>query len=296
MVKKQKAFLILAFVCVCLLLVGGGVTAFIINYNLQVAPTVEILDDGNMIFAKTQVKSDCYGYRFRFVSEDKTFYIESKNNVVEITGNENVEIGARYAISVCYLGEIEGNNSDYSVAVTWTSYEYLATPELSYLEDEKSIVWTQVENASYYMVYYGDKSERVVGETTLNLATLSGGEKDIFVIAYSDKNYYKASKPSNVLKNIVIYHELQPFDSMEYNSEQFVLTIIGREELKLINVYINGNKYETSNFTTERQGLGLYKFSVNISAIYHSDDVIRLGASPASESEFDVYNGEIKYL
>ena len=95
MKKNNKTFLIVLFCFAGVLLLGGGITAFIINYNLQAAPVVEIVDDGVHVYAKTLVNNDYKGYRFKVSQAGNSIYIDSNINYVDLASQERIIPGEK---------------------------------------------------------------------------------------------------------------------------------------------------------------------------------------------------------
>ncbi len=294
MKKNNKTFLIVLFCFAGVLLLGGGITAFIVNYNLQAAPIVEIVDDGGHVYAKTLVNNDYKGYRFKVSQAGNSIYIDSKINYVDLTSQERIIPGEKYSVSVCYLGEIEGNNSAYSDQVDWQAYKYLETPVLTYERNENRLLWSDEDNASYYILYYGANSTKVLGKE-VSLGQLVGGENDIFVVAYSNNPYVKASAQSNKV-HVQIKHEIQPFISGSFNKESNIISILGREKVQMINVYINGKSYLASKFLCQKVAEEVYQISLDISLINFAGEINQLGVSPAGHDNFNIYTGKILYI
>ena len=289
--KKSKKIVIgvLCGVALALVLVTGGILLGI-NFNVSTAPTVEVFDNGKMVMLTTQASTDYKGYRFRFKTDKDTFYIDSKDNNIILSQNQQIIMGTTYKIAVCYLGEIEGSNSKYSKEIDWTAYDYLATPVVSLNEEEDKLTWNSIENATSYLVYYGNESIETIANE-ISLQNIPSGQRQIFVVANSSSKNYLKSQRSNVIDCKVVY-QLKQFETFEFNREQFLVTLTGRENLSEFNIYVNEQVYKVVEFVKQPLIGGGYKYTFNINGIYKEN--AKLGVAPIS-SEFEKFNGEILY-
>jgi len=284
--KKGKITLISLCALAGILLCVGLITGFIINRNLAEAPVVEILDDGGNVFVMTKANESYRGYRFKFTGGGQAFNIDSETNILNLSNEERVKVGENYNISVCYLGEMEGNNSQYSKEITWHSYSYLSTP-LIILEDNL-ISWQEVKGADYYEVYTGNKVT-IADTNKISFQNLATGNHDIFVVAYSNNQNLRHSQPSNILRETRITHVLSKVSELELNNH--VLSFNSIDVLNYVNVFINGIKREV-----KVEGIKdgeKYRYRADISAIYESGATI--GVAPTAD-DFNFYNDEIVYL
>lgn len=290
--KKSKKITIsvLSALAAALIVVVGGIL-IAINYNVSSAPTVDIFDDGNNITLQTQATSEYKGYRFRFQTANKTFFIDSEVNNISLTNNDQIIPGTTYTISVCYLGEIEGSNSGYSETVQWTAYGYLSTPTLTLDEENDKLTWTAVENASSYTVFYGDSSiQTVVNE--ISLQEIPSGEREVFVVANCGTNQYRKSQQSNTVE-VKVVKKIKPFTSITFDRDQLLVTLTSEEDLSELNIYINSVVYKVTEFNKEMQISGQYRYTFNIHGIYVEGAT--LGAAPISD-EYNALDGDILYL
>ncbi len=287
MKKKGKITLITLCAVAGLLLCGGLITGFLANRNLVSAPTVEVLDDGTSVYLLTQANEDYKGYRFKFTSNGQSFSIDSQTNIIDLGTNEKIKLGEKYDISVCYLGEMEGNNSKYSKEVSWQSYAYLASPQISL--GDGFISWQAVEGASYYEVYAGD-SMTIATSNKISFQELKTGTCDIFVVAHSNNANLKHSKPSNTLKGVKVVHTLSKITDIKLSG--YNLTFNSVDKLDAIEVYIDENEPITI-FVEGVQSTTGYSYSVeDISAVYKSG--MKLGLAPKTD-DYHFYYDEIVY-
>lgn len=285
MKRKGKITLITFCALAGLLLCGGLITGFLLNRNLAEAPIIEILDDGGNVFAITRANENYKGYRFKFTGDGQSFTVDSDVNVINLGENEKIKLGIKYDISVCYLGEMEGNNSKYSKEVSWQSYSYLASPQINVTDN--IITWQAVEGANYYEVYTGS-SVAITDSNKMSFQELEIGVFDIFVVAHSNSVNLKQSKPSNVLKQVKVTRLLSKITDI--NLKGFLLTFNSVDNLNEIQLYLENVIHEVKvEGTPSEDG---YNYSVDISAIYNSG--MKIGLAPKGD-EFHFYNDEIVY-
>ena len=73
--------------------------AFSLNYDQILPQKVQIIDDGQQIFFKSDFNENYHGYRFKFKSSSKTLTFDSKNNVLPLNGiASQLSIGENYQI------------------------------------------------------------------------------------------------------------------------------------------------------------------------------------------------------
>lgn len=296
--KQKKTLNILLITILSLVAVCGLALAFLLNYNPYVPDKVEIMqnDDQTIFFVKAN--TSYLGYRFVFQDENDEIIINCNNNTLTLSeGIENgINLGKTYKIKFCYLSKIEGNNSQYSDEIEWKAVTQLKAPSISYLQDENSLVWENVTNADYYMVYYNNENGIVsnkVEKTDSNkfeLKDIPLGKRQFHVVACSNKAYIKTSKASNIFEKTFI-REMAGFSEVNFDSQSMVLTLKSIEDLSKIYVYINDKCYEC-DFDKVKIG-DIYVYTKDISIIYEKD--AQVGAKPENINEFTIYNGEICY-
>lgn len=299
-IKNNKILIIVLSVVVGILALGGIVTAFILNYNVFSPEKVEILDDGHNIYISTTANDNYKAYRFKFVdSQNNEIIVDSENNIMSLSEliEEGVKIGETYMVSTCYLSDNDGNNSQYSKEISWDVYTYLDSPILNYDEEKGSLSWSQVDNADYYKVFYNNENDIISYQTTeftLDLQTINGGQREFYVVAYSNNKSYKQSNKSNA-QQIKVIHKLKEFSKITFDSQSKILSIYGEEELEKFYVYIDGSSYEIIDFDVEYvTQTNQYIFTVDISLIYN--DSSNIGASPMSIDEYNIFDGNITYV
>lgn len=299
-IKNNKILIIVLSVVVGILALGGIVTAFILNYNVFSPEKVEILDDGHNIYISTTANDNYKAYRFKFVdSQNNEIIVDSENNIMSLSEliEEGVKIGETYIVSTCYLSDNDGNNSQYSKEISWDVYTYLDSPILNYDEEKGSLSWSQVDNADYYKVFYNNENDIISYQTTeftLDLQTINGGQREFYVVAYSNNKSYKQSNKSNV-QQIKVIHKLKEFSKITFDNQSKILSIYGEEELEKFYVYIDGSSYEIIDFDVEYvTQTDQYIFTVDISLIYNNSS--NIGASPMSIDEYNIFDGNITYV
>lgn len=301
--KSNRTLYIILATVVGLLILCGAIIAFVLNYNQSAPDKVSIVDDGKAVYVQAEMNDNYRLYSFKFVnSQDGEILIESENNTLTIEDllENGIEIGKTYEVSVCYLAQNEGNNSQYSQPITWTVYTFLDAPIISYDTEEELLSWQAVENAQYYLVYYNGLTDPIQTENTyLDLQTIVGGEREFYVQAISgeevesDKKSYKDSPFSNKL-NITVVHKFLDFTSVSFDEETKEITITGSEDLDSFYIYLSDTPYECIDFEkTYSDGVYTYKVNINILSSYNEGDTI--GASPRTIDEYNIFDGQIVY-
>lgn len=296
--KQKKILNIVLISALSLLAVVGLAIAFLLNYNPYVPDKVEVMQNDDQTIFYVKANTSYIGYRFTFEDEETKITINCDNNALsleECIGN-GVKLGETYKIKFCYLSKIEGNNSQYSDPIEWKAVSQLKAPSITYLQEENSLVWENVANADYYIVYYNDEngivSNRVEKgeENKFALENIPLGEREFYVVACSNKEYIISSKASNVYEKTFI-REMAGFSEVNFDSESRVLTLKSTEDLSKINVYINEKCYECE-FDKTKVG-DVFVYTKDISIIYEEDALI--GAKPENIDRYTIYNGEICY-
>ena len=301
--KSNRTLYIILATVVGLLILCGAIIAFVLNYNQSAPDKVSIVDDGKAVYVQAEMNDNYRLYSLKFVySQDGEILIESENNTLTIEDllENGIEIGKTYEVSVCYLAQNEGNNSQYSQPITWTVYTFLDAPIISYDAEEEFLSWQAVENAQYQLVYYNGLTDPIQTENTyLDLQTIFGGERVFYVQAISgeevesDKKSYKDSPFSNKL-NISVVHKFLDFTSVSFDEETKEITITGSEDLDSFYIYLNDTPYECIDFEkTYSDGVYTYKVNINILSSYSEGDSI--GASPRTIDEYNIFEGQITY-
>lgn len=297
--KRGKIIVMICFIALGLIAVGGIVAAFVMNYNVFAPAAPSILDDGKNIFITTSLNENYKAYRFKFLSSTGEIIVESSDNVLtmEELKQTSLEIGGRYSISACYVGETEGSSSPYGDYTRWTYVQYLDAPSLSQDAENEKICWEAVPNATYYTVYYKDEGELKTKQTTdlfYDYSTLTGGEREFFVSAGSTDLNYMTSGFSNTLVFNHVY-KMQELDSVSFNSTTCELTVVALEEIDYITVYIGQEEGRVVKLLSPISSIkGRVTYSVNISAIYTA--AARIGVAPSPADEWSQFVGEIKTI
>ena len=122
--KRSKIFIIILSVILAIIAAGAIAISFMLNYNTFSPDKPVVLDDGQNIYISTTMNDNYKGYRFKFIDEnDKEIIIDSKNNQISVNEllEKQIVLGKTYKVSICYLAENVGNNSEYSNAISWKS-------------------------------------------------------------------------------------------------------------------------------------------------------------------------------
>ncbi len=296
-IDKKKVLFIMLAVVISIIAIGGIVTAFMLNYNVSAPNNLRVIDDGRNIYVAVDMNDNYKSYKFVFIDtedEESEIVIESDKNILTIDElqAQGIEIGHTYNITVTYIAENEGNNSEESKPITWTVYKNLSPAQLNYNQEEDIISWTAVDNADDYLLYISGLAPMQISGTHLDLQTIPGGEYSFYVVALSDAEYYENSLPSNEL-SIKVVHKYLPLLSVSFNAEEKLITATGYEQLEKFNIYLDDMVYECDTFEVSSNN-GLYTYMIDISLLYQDNSVI--GISPITLNEYNVYNGEVTYV
>ena len=296
-ISNKKLIILISTIFLVLVAIGGLATAFVINYNGFTPQIPKVLDDGNSVYISAELNENYYGYRFKFVSEDKELILDTQDNVLssEYLFANGVELGKTYNISICYLSKNSGNNSEYSKEVEWTCYDYLSAPIVEYNSEEKTFTWEEVENADYYRVYYNGGIDGYIEttETSLNLNDLECGERNLTVYAYSNFDYYKSSPASqDVMITIIKY--LKNFSDLTFDYNSKIITAKSEEKYEKVTIILGSTPYEITLQNEPRMENDEYIYEINIEEIYNDEFLI--GIYPQDIDKYNKYDGtSIKY-
>lgn len=284
--KKKKSIVVIAFIALGLFAIAGIVGVFVLNYNTFLPPAPSILDDGQSTIITTEYNENYVAYRFRFRSTLKDdVVIDSKLNTLtdkEISASD-LQLGAEYKVSVCYLGETEGDGTEYSESTTWKYTKTLQAPIIVLDEDATTIKWDSVEKAESYYVYYKNGvnyQRKEITETTFNYSTLACGENEIFVIAKASAVGYNDSKPSNKV-NFVYKIKMKELDSATYNASTNEIVVVANETIDYLTITIDSQNY-VAKLATPEVSNGKYTYKVLITSIYKEGYAIKVAPCPSN--------------
>lgn len=302
---KNKANKILFKISVCVLIlvavVGLG-TAFLLNYNRFAPDSIEYIQNDENAFLYVQANTSYKGYRYVFSNAEGEIVVESTQNTLSLEEclEKGIELGGTYKVKYCYLGQTNGNNSLYSKEVEWTCEKSLKAPVISYNAEENCLVWNRVANADYYNVYY-NYGELVWVKVTqkvnsqqckFSLSGVEAGERGFYVVACSNRTYYKSSNLSNIIE-LDVTRQMEGFTSATFDSTKKVLTLTTKEELSEIMIYIGEKAYKCYTFTRTLSE-GIYTYRIDISLIY--EDGEKIGAKPLDIDKYTFYKGDVTYV
>ena len=304
--KTKKIIGIVIAIVVGLLICGGVVTSFLLNYNTTAPEAISIFDDGKVVGLMANMNDNYKGYIFKFTQDyQEPILIESEQNILKVSSmvEKNIKIGEEYGVSVCYKAENSGNNSEYSNMIRWKVYDYLNSPVLTYNEQNNTIEWQDIDNADSYEVTYNTSSgvkKLEIEDTYLSLQKVEGGEREFSVIAKSEKDYFKAKHSEQSLKVTVVHH-MQEIVSISLNEETKVLTIVAKENLSKVMIYIGDNEFETHTTFSFNSTENVYTCAIDLTAIYptstgeEDEEPLKIGVAPISIDRYNVFDGEITY-
>lgn len=286
--KKLITIIILSISAV--LLVCGLAIIFILNFNKTIPDKVSFFDIGDHIYAQAQTNDNFNGYRFLFenkINKEK-FTVDSQSSIVDLSAVDKLKPNTVYNVSVCYLGDIEGGNSEYSKAIEWKYYTYLQAPVLQ--ENDNIISWNEVQDAEAYIVYSPTNmfNSITVYTNSISKDRLPAGKYTINVVSKSLSNPdgFKQSLSASSLE-IEVHKTLQPFEKVEYYEGDKLIVITATELVDSIQIYIDGNQYIVNDFNIEYNtdhNTDVYKYTINIIALGVNPTIV--GAKPYSDNPY----------
>lgn len=296
MKKSAKVVYITLAVLFALLLIGGLVLAFMLNYNLYCPEYVKIIDDGKNIYLTTSSNENYRLYRFIFTDESgNEIVIDSENNTLQSDKffESGVERGKTYKIQSQYLSENAGNNSAKSESITWTAFSYLGQTQGIYDSERQILSWQDVENASgYNLVLQGTYNSYTifVEENEFDFNGVLGDSYQAQIFPVSNSNAYQS--PIEVDSFTFIYNKtLSDFTDLSFDRENKILECQNVDLISSVSVSVNGTSYSTSNFEVEEEN-GVYIYSISLSIF---NDFSRIGIRAEGTNQFN-YSSAYSYL
>ena len=296
MKKSAKVVYITLAVLFALLLIGGLVLAFMLNYNLYCPEYVKIIDDGKNIYLTTSSNENYRLYRFIFTDESgNEIVIDSENNTLQSDKffESGVELGKTYKIQSQYLSENAGNNSAKSESITWTAFSYLGQTQGIYDSERQILSWQDVENASgYNLVLQGTYNSYTifVEENEFDFNGVLGDSYQAQIFPISNSNAYQS--PIEVDSFTFIYNKtLSDFTDLSFDRENKILECQNVDLISNVSVSVNGTSYSTSNFEVEEEN-GVYIYSISLSIF---NDFSRIGIRAEGTNQFN-YSSAYSYL
>lgn len=296
MKKSAKVVYITLAVLFALLLIGGLVLAFMLNYNLYCPEYVKIIDDGKNIYLTTSSNENYRLYRFIFTDESgNEIVIDSENNTLQSDKffESGVELGKTYKIQSQYISENAGNNSAKSESITWTAFSYLGQTQGIYDSERQILSWQDVENASgYNLVLQGTYNSYTifVEENEFDFNGVLGDSYQAQIFPISNSNAYQS--PIEVDSFTFIYNKtLSDFTDLSFDRENKILECQNVDLISNVSVSVNGTSYSTSNFEVEEEN-GVYIYSISLSIF---NDFSRIGIRAEGTNQFN-YSSAYSYL
>lgn len=296
MKKSAKVVYITLAVLFALLLIGGLVLAFMLNYNLYCPEYVKIIDDGKNIYLTTSSNENYRLYRFIFTDESgNEIVIDSENNTLQSDKffESGVELGKTYKIQSQYISENAGNNSAKSESITWPAFSYLGQTQGIYDSERQILSWQDVENASgYNLVLQGTYNSYTifVEENEFDFNGVLGDSYQAQIFPVSNSNAYQS--PIEVDSFTFIYNKtLSDFTDLSFDRENKILECQNVDLISNVSVSVNGTSYSTSNFEVEEEN-GVYIYSISLSIF---NDFSRIGIRAEGTNQFN-YSSAYSYL
>lgn len=294
--KRSKKLYILLAVVLAVITVAAISVAFMLNYNTYAPQAPVVLDDGQNIYISTTLNDNYKGYRFKFVDENgNEIIVETENNQVSVQEllKKDIKLGKKYDVSVCYLAENVGNNSEYSKSTEWKCQTYLEMPVIEYDSILSLLTWQKIDGADYYRIYLsGEDNYFEVEDNMYHLKGFETGDRIVNVVAFSENSNYITSNKSNTLQ-IKIIKYFSNFASIEFDEETKIITAKASEEYDKIKIYLDETSYESTLFKVVKDG-DTYTYTIDITTIYNGET--KIGIAPCTINEYNIYNGEPLYI
>lgn len=294
---RKKILLILIGVFAGICVAVAIALAFLLNYNVSSPNQVQILKD-NQTYFSVNSNNNYKGYRFVFENNGDKIVVNSSKNVIileviileeDVTG---FVPGQKYYVTACYLGETEGANSDYSKPVEWVYYYKLESPLISYDNKTNIISWNKIDSADYYMLYIKQPLNTIsvkLTEIKYDLNLIDGGEKEIYVYAFSNNEYLEQSKVSNIVQTTFIKY----FDEIvegEYNLSNKTLTFVTLQKIDKIDVKVDSLQVAFLNTKLQSENDGVYIYSVILENFAISAST-NIEIAPSTIDSYNIFNG-----
>ena len=295
--KKRSLVLIFGIIS-CLFVVAGVFCLIFLNLKTNPPQEIKVDESYHKISFVAPEKDAGLGYTFKISNDGVNIFIKSDVNFLEVNQDlldRGVTLGEIYNLSYC-INRGDEKEPVYSNEITWTASQFLGTTDLIVRGD--SLYWSSVENADYYTISYfvlGQNYTYDTQNTNCDLSTLKGGEYSVNVQAKSHKSYYKAGKPSNMVPNLRVVHEIPAFSDVKLERFSKRLKITSSEEVSKLVVFVEEalTSYTFTNLTTTQNTDLTYTIYCDISSVYDGDKAI--GVKPG-EDTYNVYNGGIVWV
>lgn len=303
MKKSTKVVYISLAVLFAVLMIGGLVLAFMLNYNLYCPEYVKIIYDGKNIYLTTSSNENYRLYRFILTDEvGNKIVIDSENNTLQSATlmESGVELGKTYTIQSQYLSENAGNNSAKSNSITWTAFSYLGQTKGVYDVDRQILSWQGVKNATgYNLILQGmynsytifvDADKLNIDKYEFDFRGIIGDSYQAQIFPVANSNAYKS--PVEVESFSFIYNKtLSDFTDLSFDKENKILECQNVDLINSVSVSVNGTSYSTSNFEVEQEN-GVYIYSIPLSIF---NDFSRIGVRAEGTNQFN-YSSAYSYL
>ncbi len=292
--KAKKVTYIVFSVFAAVIALAGVFFIVAFNLNKDLSQPVSITENQGQVFLKAQQEDEGYGYTFRFRQGVLKTEIESLSSIltVETMLEKGVSLGEGYLVSVAVNRENFRGENEFSNEIKWVAKDYLKTPTITVEGGFLKI--SDVPESDYFRIYYGGN----YFETTQNevkLSGLKGGTYDIFVKAFSSKDYIFSSVPSETLKNVEILHEIPKISGTSFVKISNKLIVQSKENFEDVFVKFseNGTVYTVQNEKFEIVD-GFYNITFNLEVVY--EDETQIFVKPVAKAGESVYNFDFSVI
>ncbi len=237
MTKKKKIIISVSVVSAVVLIVTA-ILLLVFLLKPKRANEVTINASDYQILVETQRAEGERTYRFKFVTAGQTKEISSDSHILDITPylwDDTLHLGSEYQVSVCLVEKAGVLAGDYGKSTTFTPKIRLHSPgEIKYDAQANLISWDEVKGADGYEVRYIDKGETEKLPTTstnMDLALIMGGERNIYVVAVSNRDGLLESDSSTI--HLTLDHEIAEITSAVINNQKY-LVLKSKDKIKQV--------------------------------------------------------------
>ena len=203
------------------------------------APSITVTD--NKVFASTKEVENASLYQFSI----NGVYVTTPNSYIDLTNY--ILLVDDYSIKVTAIGSGNFTNSNTSLETVYTVTGKLETPVLSLVD--KSLVWTEIKNATSYDVYFQNKKILNTQKQNFDISELveNVGTYSFYVQALGNK-FYADSEISNT-QTIKTTSQLANITGLSYAkvNNNYLLGWNKVENANYYEIYIDNEKVNTTN-------------------------------------------------
>lgn len=213
--KLSKKSIIIITISLLAVIIATISSMFIILYIkngkkivLPSSSQVEVIKNDDDIYLISPIIKNAEKYIFNITTEKENFTIESESNIVDVSGY--LSQPKTFEIKFCAQKVDARSRSKYSKTLQYQNTEYLKTPNISFDSKDNSIVFSHINNADSYTVFYIKENEIKQkefikqGPKAKLFLDIPNGDYTVYVVAKSNSPYFKQSKMSELIQIQII--------------------------------------------------------------------------------------------